>query len=491
MEHSLEYFFHQTTVAESFKQHFEDAVNTRILFSGKFGTGKSTFLNQFFKDESSKYIVFNISPINYSVATNEDVFELIKYDLFSELLAKYADKLDFVDNDFSPLLLAQSYALNDLKIYPFVKALLKTSIPKGKEIVEVVKAAKEIYDNFKAYEQKTKLNEGELIKDYIKWCENRKGSIYEYDEITALITELIHRVKVACNNIPVTLIVDDLDRLDPEHVFRLFNIFSAHYDVKTTLNKFDLDKVIFVCDYQNIQKMYVNKYGVGVDFDGYIDKFYSTKVFEFDNRKHLTEELESFFDSRKQYIPEGLLNIKRYTPFNRENLFYKSLVSIFTMLIGHGHLTIRNLERFKRFDLPSRTIKIGDTEFPANFFYFLTFIHLLLKSIDQNQLYTTFQFLEDQNIGFSTSSKSRYEHPEFTFLVNSALLIVIGDNLVYSNEQIIEIEIGNKKFPLNLEFGFDTRINYPRFQANVEYEFNVFSLIKSAFQKCLTKGYLD
>lgn len=72
------------------------------------------------------------------------------------------------------------------------------------------------------------------------------------------------------------LIIDDLDRIDPEHIFRLFNIFSAHFDYhKGTDNKFGFNKVVFVCDIRNIRNMFHSRYGAATDFTGYIDKFYS------------------------------------------------------------------------------------------------------------------------------------------------------------------------------------------------------------------------
>jgi hypothetical protein len=489
MDLNFDYFFSQTSVVKSFKDHINSHSNTRILFSGNFGAGKSTFLNHFFEDHDSEYVILKLFPINYSVASNEDVFELIKYDLFAELLSKHADKLNFSDNDFSPLLLAQSYISNDLKIYPFIKALLKASVPKAETALSVVESAKGIYDNFKIYEKKIKSNEKDIIKDYIDWCENRKGSIYEYDEITILITELISRVKLALDSKPVVLIVDDLDRLDPEHVFRLFNIFSAHYDIQTNLNKFRLDKVIFVCDYSNIQNMYIHKYGAGVDFEGYINKFYSTHVFEFDNRKHLNEELLMFFDSKIQEIPEGLH--PRYPKFDRNNTIYNGLVSIFTILIDNRQLTIRNLDRFKKFDLPQRRIFIEDKEFPSHYFFFLTFIHLLLKVIDKTRLNTIFKSLEEKNITFNNSMSFRGEYPQYNFLILQSLFFVIPTKeIMYAQEANSEITIGKRSYSIDLKYDFETNLYIPSFNADVNYDFNVFTILALAYRNCVSKGYV-
>ena len=50
----------------------------KILFSGKFGTGKTTFLRDFFIEYASDFTPIFLYPVNYSVAGNEDIFEYIK-----------------------------------------------------------------------------------------------------------------------------------------------------------------------------------------------------------------------------------------------------------------------------------------------------------------------------------------------------------------------------------------------------------------------------
>ena len=80
-------------VAIEFKEHLELHGNERILFSGKFGKGKTTFLTQYFNEQSKycggeKYNVIFLDPVNYSVASNEDIFRYIKYDILLHLLEK-------------------------------------------------------------------------------------------------------------------------------------------------------------------------------------------------------------------------------------------------------------------------------------------------------------------------------------------------------------------------------------------------------------------
>src|ERR1700754_1567489 len=90
---------------ESFDEHIRDDFNERILFSAPFGAGKSTFLKQYF-DRHEDFVVLKLFPVNYSIAQNQDVFELIKYDLLYELLSKYPDDVQLEQEQYSWLLIS-------------------------------------------------------------------------------------------------------------------------------------------------------------------------------------------------------------------------------------------------------------------------------------------------------------------------------------------------------------------------------------------------
>lgn len=96
--------------ASDFLEHLTS--NNRILFSGAFGIGKTFFLKQFFEIQEIKanYNVFHLFPINYQISTNEDIFELIKYDIVFHLLGVDGIKID-KENLTKPLA-AQTYFLN-------------------------------------------------------------------------------------------------------------------------------------------------------------------------------------------------------------------------------------------------------------------------------------------------------------------------------------------------------------------------------------------
>lgn len=487
---SPDYFFSQTSVVENFKEHLSILQNKRILFSAKFGAGKSTFLNNYFEEFKDEFIVLKLYPVNYSVATNEDVFELIKYDLFFELLAKYADVLNIENEDFSPLLVAQSFLLHDLKFYPFLKALFKATVPEGDKAIEVVDAAKDIYQRFKDYQKLINADEKKVIDDYLKWSLKRKGSIYEKDDVTALITELILRLKDAKADKPIILIIDDLDRLDPEHVFRLFNIFSAHYDYRTDTNKFSLDKVIFVCDYNNIQTMYNHRYGVGVDFEGYINKFYSVKVFNYDNNLQVREQLFSFLDTKPQNYSDPY---KLYSAFNRENYIVKNLVGIFIELLNNQQLTLRQLGQFKEYDLPKNNLNIDNTDYKASNFYFLTLIHLLLKVIPFNMLTTYFQKLEN-NFDEATIEVLRMRNQAYyRWIINHSLIFIADTDKIfsYSNGEHFEVIIDHAIFKCTTSR--PSNLNYSLVEFNTEKDqlINPFKFMNEALRRCIKMGYIN
>lgn len=70
-----------------FKQVFEN--ESRIIFSAKFGDGKSYFLNEFIKSYDEKkndYYFITLHPVNYVVEENRDVIEYIKRDILFQLI---------------------------------------------------------------------------------------------------------------------------------------------------------------------------------------------------------------------------------------------------------------------------------------------------------------------------------------------------------------------------------------------------------------------
>lgn len=110
--------------------------------------------------------------------------------------------------------------------------------------------------------------------------------------------------------------MEDLDRLDPAHLFRILNIFSAHIDYGYKLmnrpnetlagNKFGFDNVVFVADFSNIRKIFKHFYGEQTDFNGYIGKFLSSAPYNYSIREIRKNYIYDYLE-RKINCPRKLI----------------------------------------------------------------------------------------------------------------------------------------------------------------------------------------
>lgn len=321
---------------EEFTKHIELEDNNRIIFSGIFGIGKTYFLDKYFK-ENEKYNVIHLYPVNYSVAKNEDIFELVKYDIFYELLT--SDKINFKEVNSSYFQTLPKYILNNSHniLAPFIKLLPvigRSAFDIYENLLNLTKGA--IEDN----EKKSESKEDKII-NFIDKINKENGTIYESNSYTDFISNLLDEAKDTNEEISENiLIIDDLDRVEPEHIFRLLNIFAAHFDNKNGReNKFGFDKIILVFDINNVRKIFANKYGGDVDFSGYIDKFYSQEVFYFDNSKAVINALDEYFISlKKSDSKQGYKFIEDDVDFSRV-IIQKILI----LFINNKQVNLRSL----------------------------------------------------------------------------------------------------------------------------------------------------
>lgn len=284
--------------------------NPRTFLSSKFGDGKSYFLDEFKRKNQEDFVFITLYPVNYQVASNEDIFNLIKRDILFQLMVQdffeapieISDELalwGFIQNHYKSFLL-------DLLPYMASVALPAEWIT----IVTKVLKSKDVFVKLKQSfdEYKHKLNEKEDILE--QFLDDANGClIYEEDFVTSLIKQTIQKNKEKWsqegNAKQIVLIVEDLDRLDPAHLFRILNVFSAHIDFCYKLmnkpngtlvgNKFGFDNVVFVADFTNIRKIFKHFYGEQTDFKGYIGKFLTSLPYKYSIR-----------EIRKEYIYKHL-----------------------------------------------------------------------------------------------------------------------------------------------------------------------------------------
>lgn len=320
---------------KQFKEHIAIPKNNRIIFSGAFGTGKTYFLDKFFKDQD-KYEAIHIYPVNYSVASNEDIFELIKYDVLFKLLEKGLDfdKVYIDKGTFLPFFLKN----HATEIIPFLLGV----IPKvGASLKEIAQGLIKLNNKFEKEFKEANLTDQDRIISYLEGFTKTKGSINEEDFYTQLICSLVNQLKEEGKEI--ALIIDDLDRIDPEHIFRILNVLAAHVDVKkdSDENKFDFNKIILVCDIENIRKIFSNRYGADVDFSGYIDKFYSRSIFHYDLSGEMISDINKVFQSVK--INDGIK--EKNLNEDKSNAAAFLIKYILLSMLQYNLIPIRSLKR--------------------------------------------------------------------------------------------------------------------------------------------------
>lgn len=314
-------------------QRFEDHLlsHDRVVLSAKFGDGKTFFLKKVkekcMMDAESPFEFITLYPVNYQVLGNKDIFELIKHDVLLQILqagiidVKYeiTDRMAFefyvqshfctVGESFFEML--KSCGADDMVTKGFLAAF---------KSVNWLKSLKD-----KVGEFKKEIDQTAFLDNYLSTFD--ENSVYENDIITKIIRDNIKAYQEK-NGKRVVLVIEDMDRLDPAHLFRIMNVFSAHMDygyrsmqpIDSSLvgNKFGVSNVVFVMHEKNTEALFHHFYGECADYDGYMSKFYNKDIFRFS----LAEEKENYAlaliseetglgeERIKEYFDKGFLAAK-------------------------------------------------------------------------------------------------------------------------------------------------------------------------------------
>lgn len=314
-------------------QRFEDHLlsHDRVVLSAKFGDGKTFFLNKFKEkckmDEESPFVFITLYPVNYQVLGNKDIFELIKHDVLLQILQagiidvhyEITDKMAFefyiqshfctVGESFFEML--KSCGADDVVTRGFLAAF---------KSVNWLKSLKD-----KVGEFKKEIDQTAFLDNYLSTFD--ENSVYENDIITKIIRDNIKAYQEK-NGKRVVLVIEDMDRLDPAHLFRIMNVFSAHMDygyrsmqpIDSSLvgNKFGVSNVVFVMHEKNTEALFHHFYGEYADYDGYMSKFYNKDIFRFslaeEKEKYalalISEETGLGEERIKEYFDKGFLAVK-------------------------------------------------------------------------------------------------------------------------------------------------------------------------------------
>ena len=261
----------------------------RIILSARFGDGKTHLLNALRNDVTAnkEYEFFTIYPVNYSVAPNEDVFEYIKRDIIVQL-----NERGLLNNIDLEAIFGSFIDFEDIaSVVSFILSLVPGGVVYNKFFNQFCKIKKR-------YKQKK-----HTADKYLSTFAKQKGSIYEEDGYTKLIREAIkwmgedhytggHKWK---GKKPV-LIIEDLDRLDPKHLFRILNVISAHMEDRHTPdkvgNKFGFHSIVLVMDYDVTKHIFHHFYGSGACYEGYMSKFLSREPFRYSIQQEMVKEIE-------------------------------------------------------------------------------------------------------------------------------------------------------------------------------------------------------
>lgn len=286
-------------------QRFEDHLlsHDRVVLSAKFGDGKTFFLNKFKEkcmiDAESPFVFITLYPVNYQVLGNKDIFELIKHDVLLQILQagiidvnyEVTDRMAFefyVQSHFctvgeSFFAMLKSCGADDMVTKAFFAAF---------KSVNWLKSLKD-----KVGEFKKEIDQAAFLDNYLSTFD--EDSVYENDIITKIIRDNIKTYQEKYGK-RVVLVIEDMDRLDPAHLFRIMNVFSAHMDygyrsmqpIDSSLvgNKFGVSNVVFVMHEKNTEALFHHFYGECADYDGYMSKFYNKDIFRFS----LAEEKENY-----------------------------------------------------------------------------------------------------------------------------------------------------------------------------------------------------
>lgn len=261
----------------------------RTILSAGFGEGKTFFLDRC-KSELTDYTFITLYPVNYQVVSNEDIFELVKRDILFQL---------FINDILVPKgKVSRSVALSFFLANPrnyfewivsAVSALDYPDFAAVKAISKAYKFFKQAHSVYSKFCQSNQIEESDCIK---LWDKIESKGIYECDVITKLIIDSITSWKKKNPEKRLVLLVEDLDRIDPAHLFRILNVLSAHIDYSYKFgispcrdsiegNKFGFDNIVCVLDYDNLISIFRHFYGEYTSWDGYISKFSTKGYFKY------------------------------------------------------------------------------------------------------------------------------------------------------------------------------------------------------------------
>ena len=299
----------------------------RTILSARYGDGKSFFLKKFEEDVDARgeFVFLTLYPVNYQVVENRDIFDLIKYDLIFQLYTK--GLIQNSSKKISTSILLYHYIIShqwELAQFFCEAGAMVGILPE--QLGKLIGSGSKVLADWEKYKKEFGNGDAAVERFYDKID---RHYLYEADAITAFIKETIAEYRTQNPNKKIVLVIEDLDRLDPAHLFRILNVLSAQVDyayryglsterITVAGNKFDVDNVLLVMDYDNTKSIYHHFYGPEASFEGYINKFISHGVFRYsltqERYKHFADYVARSMNLNlslvHEMLPEGIFKDK-------------------------------------------------------------------------------------------------------------------------------------------------------------------------------------
>lgn len=332
-----DFFIDVTQNLKDFKHKLE--MEPRVILSAGFGDGKTYFLKKFEEVYSGEYHCLTIYPAQYVIGTNEAIFEYIKRDLLYQIVDRGVIAEDF---DLVGMLREMMEYVDITEVLSFFM-----SRPIASALGNTIKGIKGL---MRKAERQT-VSASKYLDSFL----SVRGGLYENDAYTCLIRKCFDKLREQDNK-QIVLIIEDLDRIDPGNIFSILNIFGSHFDRHYVVgdeeqeNKFGVDRLITVMDYDNLKTLYNIQYGEEAEgnFDGYIAKYICSTPFRYSIR----------YEARKLLI-DKIYDLNHFTLPNDMGMKLRISEQL-------SKLSIRDIERIFLFNPdrqlrdPEGIIKIND-----------------------------------------------------------------------------------------------------------------------------------
>ena len=166
--------------------------------------------------------------------------------------------------------------------------------------------------------------------------------------------------------------IEDLDRLDPKHLFRTLNVISAHMEDGNTPdkigNKFGFNNIVLVMDYDVTKHIFHHFYGDGACYEGYMSKFLSREPFRYSIQQEMVKKIE-------EKLAKDLGLAYAFTIFEtfRKKLSQSSIRDLIKLAQLDTNLFLRSPKYVINLPQPNETITLSSS---------FTIFHLLVYMIE-------------------------------------------------------------------------------------------------------------